>query len=405
MSSNQTQSPNSGSKGNTKTQGNKGNNFPFQFNQLLAQGETTAAIQSGFSALIAILGTKEYEAKLVEDSAGSPLTWLEVRVYNTGAGTFDPPVYYLAGSTVAGSPTLPIFYLNDSTVLSTIASNTTGLATEVTLAAANAKLNSLGQKASVASMPVVLSTEQEALIDGIEALLTTIDGDTSNLDAALTTLFGTLGQKASVGSAPVVLSTEQQVILTAIKTAVEAIDLDADSLASEITIAAINAKFGSLGQKLSAGSAPVVLSTEQEALIDGIEGLLTTIDADTSNLDVALSTIAKEATLLIIDSVLDSILLDTTAIKTATEAINTKLTSVSRVSSLTNIIGIASATIGAGARSVTFANRGPTDATVAGGTLKSGRAVTFSAGAEEDTLADIAYVTIATGELDIVKVV
>jgi CII-binding regulator of phage lambda lysogenization HflD len=202
-------------------------------------------------------------------------------------------------------------------------------ATETTLAALSAKFNSLGQKLSAASVPVVLSTEQEALIDGIETLLTSLDGkdySTETTLAALNTKLNSLGQKVSASSAPVVLSTEQEVILNAIKTAVEALDLDADGLATEVTLAALNAKFGTLGQKASAGSAPVVLSTEQEALIDGIEALLTTIDADTSNLDVLLSTRATEATLLIIDSVLDNILLDTAAIQTAVEAIETNTT-------------------------------------------------------------------------------
>lgn len=45
---------------------------------------------------------------------------------------------------------------------------------------------------------------------------------------------------------------------------------NAEDFASETTLAALSAKFGSLGQKASAGSAPVVLSTEQEAIIQQI---------------------------------------------------------------------------------------------------------------------------------------
>ncbi len=132
MSSNQTQSPGSSSVANLKSQGNKGNNMPFQLGSLLAQKQTTDAIISGFSGLITMLGTREYEAKLVQDSAGTPITWLEVRVYNTDTGIFDPPIYFLAGSTVPGAPTLPIRYLNDTTILSTIASNTTAVTGVVT---------------------------------------------------------------------------------------------------------------------------------------------------------------------------------------------------------------------------------------------------------------------------------
>lgn len=283
------------SKANDNTSGNQGKNMPFQWNMLQSQGAMINAITGGFSALITLLGTKEYEAKLVEDSAGTPVTWLEVRVYNTGTGTFDPPVYYLAGSTIPGSPTLPIFYLNDSTILSTIASNTTGLATQVTLAAVNAKLAALGQKASAGSMPVVLSTEQEAMIDQIEALLTTIDADTSNLDVALSTV------------------------------------------ASNATLLLTN-------------------------------GLLTTID-----------------------TVLDNILLDTAAIKTATEAINTKLTTVVRTPGMLRVTAAGAGSVTAGKRAITIWNYGNTTALVLGQNLLRGEKVSWSAGAEEDTLGAITY--------------
>lgn len=45
-----------------------------------------------------------------------------------------------------------------------------------------------GQQADAASIPVTLSTEQAAFLDGIEGLLTTIDGDTGNLSSILTAL-------------------------------------------------------------------------------------------------------------------------------------------------------------------------------------------------------------------------
>jgi hypothetical protein len=120
-----------------------------------------------------------------------------------------------------------------------------------------------GLKSSANSFPVVLSTEQEAMIDGIEALLTTIDADTSSISTDASTIAGdttsidaklpaTLGQKTGAGSLAVVLASEQQALFPV-----------------------------NIGQKTSAGSLAVVLSTEQEAMIDGIEALLTTMDADT----------------------------------------------------------------------------------------------------------------------------
>jgi hypothetical protein len=153
-------------------------------------------------------------------------------------------------------------------------------ATETTLTALNAKFNSLGQKASAASIPVVLSTEQEAFIDGIETLLTSIDGkdySTETTLAALNAKFASLGQKASAGSVPVVLSTEQEAMIDGIETSLTSID--GKDFSTETTLAAASAKLpATLGQKANAASLAVTLSTEQEAMIDGIETTLTSID-------------------------------------------------------------------------------------------------------------------------------
>lgn len=75
-----------------------------------------------------------------------------------------------------------------------------------------------------------------------------------------------------------------------------------------------------------------------------------------------------------------------------------------RVPLLQRIIGVASASIAAGKRSVSFFNAGPTDATVATGVLKPGESISFDAGGQGDTLGAIPYVTIATGELVITTI-
>lgn len=86
-------------------------------------------------------------------------------------------------------------------------------------------------------------------------------------------------------------------------------------------------------------------------------------------------------------------------------ALDAKFNSIPRTPSLTRIAGVASANVAAGARSVSFFNAGPTNATVAGGTLLSGESITFSAGGQNDVLAAIPYTTVATGDLMIVTVV
>jgi len=82
-----------------------------------------------------------------------------------------------------------------------------------------------------------------------------------------------------------------------------------------------------------------------------------------------------------------------------------KLTSSQKTPALTRVSGIANSSVAAGARSVSFFNAGSTDATVAGGVLKPGEAITFDAGGQNDTLAVIPYITIATGDLVITTVV
>lgn len=71
-------------------------------------------------------------------------------------------------------------------------------ATETTLSALNAKLNSLGQKLSAGSMPVVLSSEQEALIDELETLLTSLDGKDYATETTLAALLAEMQDKPDV---------------------------------------------------------------------------------------------------------------------------------------------------------------------------------------------------------------
>lgn len=195
-------------------------------------------------------------------------------------------------STLATEATLELVRLQ------LVALNATDFATETTLASLNAKLNTLGQKASAASAPVVLSTEQEAILAAIQtavqnidadlgtgglalettqqaietlitstnALLTTIDADTSNLDVLLST-------RASEAT---LLATN--VLLTTIDGVLDAIKVDTGALV--VDLAAIE-----------------VLITNTNALLTTIDGVLDAIKLDTANLDVALSTRASELTL------------------------------------------------------------------------------------------------------------
>ena len=127
--------------GNTKEYGNKGNNFPFQLKSL--QGLQCACDQlqaingntdqlEGLLTLISNLlqNGQDYESTIVEDANGD--LWVEVRIWN--GTSFDPPIYYAAGTSTPGTPVAPLIYINSATYLAQIVSNTTGIATEATLA-------------------------------------------------------------------------------------------------------------------------------------------------------------------------------------------------------------------------------------------------------------------------------
>jgi hypothetical protein len=119
------------SKGFLNTYGGKKNNFDFQHSLLLINGAIQAAAQGSATEattqliLTALQNGQDYEAKLVRDSDAPAVNWLEVRLFNQTSGTFDPPIYYPAGSNTPGSPVLPVVYIDPTTLLSTIASNTT----------------------------------------------------------------------------------------------------------------------------------------------------------------------------------------------------------------------------------------------------------------------------------------
>ena len=126
------------SVGDLKTDGLKGNNFPWQLKMLNGQQCACDYLQAIdlntdeiepllLQILLAIQSGQDYEAMLVVDA--NDITWLEIRVYNPDTGTFDPPVYYLPGSNTPGIPLAPLTYINPNTYLAQIVSNTAAIAT------------------------------------------------------------------------------------------------------------------------------------------------------------------------------------------------------------------------------------------------------------------------------------
>src|SRR5687768_6896102 len=132
------------SKGDLKSQGNKGNNFPFQFNVLRLLGQIAGSGGGGgateataLAILAAIQNGQEFEQNLVIDTGGVGCpgncpTYLQVRIFNTETHTFDPPIYYDA----AGAVVVPVApeLVNFQYVLDNILTQVTSV---------NGKLNSL----------------------------------------------------------------------------------------------------------------------------------------------------------------------------------------------------------------------------------------------------------------------
>lgn len=130
------------SAGNLNTPNGKKNNFTYQFNVLrllgAIQGNTdqvetilqdiennTDNVEPLLSQILATLQiNKDYEAFFVQDD--NNVTWLEVRIFNTGPGTWDPSTYYLPGSLIPGSPVLPLTYVSPNSLLAQILSESVG---------------------------------------------------------------------------------------------------------------------------------------------------------------------------------------------------------------------------------------------------------------------------------------
>jgi uncharacterized coiled-coil protein SlyX len=246
--------------------------------------------------------------------------------------------------------------------------NAEDFSTEATLSALSAKFNSLGQKASADSTPVVLSSEQEDLIDQIETILTTIGSTLTTLNAK----FNSLGQKLSANSSPVVLSTEQETILSAIQTAVQNIDSDlgGGGLATEVTLQAIE-----------------TLITTSNSLLTAIDTVLDAIKVDTSN-------IAADTTAMVIDLAAIEVLITSTnallaTIGTTLLNINTNLTPASRTHNYASSTGVG--TVPAGSLCGSVLNVGNSAGTWNLVSLPAGVSLEWSAVGTRDTYGAIPY--------------
>ena len=216
------------------------------------------------------------------------------------------PAFGVAGTasvdvlTVQGAATMTPFKTDGSAVTQPISATTlplpTGASTEATLSSLNTKTPTLGQKNSAGSMPVVLSSDQTQIpVSGTvtanagtgtfavsaaalplpagaatSALQTTNGTKLDNILAALGTP-AQAGGSVSISGSVAVTGTFWQATQ-----AISAASLPLPTgAARDLTVSSLSDKFGTLGQKNSAGSAPVVLASDQPAI--GVTGPLTDV--------------------------------------------------------------------------------------------------------------------------------
>lgn len=196
--------------GNPKA-GDKGSNHNYEHRHLLALGNLISAVVSGTAGLAtettlqgvltAVDSMRDYEVRLVVDSDTPPVTWLEVRYWDAQSGALGAPQYYLPGSSTPGAPVGALSYINPNTFLAQLvaelqALNAVDFSTETTLGALLTELQAKAdltetQPVSAASLPLPTGAATEATLLALSTLLNTSQGtlitNTNNLDVALST--------------------------------------------------------------------------------------------------------------------------------------------------------------------------------------------------------------------------
>lgn len=309
------------------------------------------------SILTSLQNGTEYEAKLVVDNAGD--TWLEVRIWNTDAGTFDAPVYYSAGSNTVGTPAAPISYINPLTLLAAISNNTTGLATEVTLDSLLTAFNAEN-----------FSTE--ATLELVRLLLVSIDGKDFATQTTLAAVLAELQLKAdltetqpvSATSLPLPAGASTEGTLEAARVLLAS--LDTKDYATQTTLAALNSK-----------------DFATQTTLELVRLLLVALEGKNFATEATLSTLngkdfATQTTLELVRLLLVALEGKDFATQTTLAAVDTKLAVATRTPNLLRTSG--AGTIAPAVYDFSVYNAGDNDGTILGETIKSKEALNFSAG-------------------------
>lgn len=245
-----------------------------------AQGITLRKSASGGSVE---LGTSTDPIRT--DPTGTTTQPISGTVNALQSGTWDI-------NNITGSVSLPT---GAATASNQATGNASLSAIQGSVASIDGKLNSLGQKAMAASAPVVIASDQSAVpasqsgtwdinnISGTVSLPTgaSTAANQATGNATLSSIdgkFNSLGQKTSAGSAPVVIASDQSAVPASQSgtwdinniSGTVSLPTGAATAANQATgnasLSSIDGKLNSLGQKASAASAPVVLASDQSAI-------------------------------------------------------------------------------------------------------------------------------------------
>lgn len=157
---------------------------------------------------------------------------------------------------------------------------------------------SLGQKTAANSLAVTVASDQSAIpasqsgtwnINNVSGTVSLPTGAaTETTLSSVNGKLGSLGQKAMAGSAPVVIASDQSAVPASqsgtwnINNVSGTVTLPTGA-ATETTLSNVNGKLGSLGQKVMTGSAPVVIASDQSAVPSSQSGTWTVQPGNTAN--------------------------------------------------------------------------------------------------------------------------
>lgn len=394
----QTQNQGSSSNGNPNTEGNKKNNTNWQTNVLKALGMVITAINAlpgvdyetrttTYEAIAAGPGYSigdiivRYDIIDVATSTVVSTMWFNQTTQATIAAPAPANIipYTPGGSVTVTNPfNLEATQLLIQTLLTSIDGTLnvplSTVATEVTLSTRlskadfEARINTLGQKISAASTPVVLSTEQEVLISLILAELqsinTAFDLPISILNTNIVDIENAVTGLSHLDNTPFV-ATEKGIVALGVRndnqTSLVVNDLDYAPFATD--------EYGNvrvLPISYNIDNAPLIFANPEVAIVGGEVVDPSALPAYT----------VGDASLLHFDTE-GRLLINTAA--------------VSRTPALLRVTGTGVASITSGKRYVSFLNVGNTDATVLGTTLAAGEFVDYQAGGQNDILSALSY--------------